>query len=70
MTTYTAHATMRNGTARLVHVTAADQIEARRKMFALSRMIVSITAPSLPFSLEPSTPRVEYMRRAGDGSAQ
>ena len=64
--TYTAHATMRNGTARLVHVTAADQIEARRKMFALLRP-ASITAPR--GSMELGSPRVEHMRRAGDGGA-
>jgi len=42
--TYTAHATMRNGTARPVKVQAADQIEAIRKLFKLYRP-QSVTAP-------------------------
>lgn len=45
--TYTAHATMRNGLARRVEVEAHDDIEARRRMFALSRAIASITAPKV-----------------------
>jgi hypothetical protein len=44
--TYTAHATMRNGTARPVKVVAADQVEARRKLFTLYRP-ASITAPKV-----------------------
>jgi hypothetical protein len=42
--TYTAHATMRNGMARQVRVTAQDQVEARRRIFQLWRP-ASITAP-------------------------
>jgi len=45
--TYTAHATMRNGTARPVKVEAADQAEACRRFFALSPAIASITAPKV-----------------------
>lgn len=56
--TYSAYATMRNGVARQVQVQAADAIEARRRMFALDRSIASLTMP-----------RVEHMRRAGDGVA-
>lgn len=44
-TTYTAHATMRNGIARQVVVLASSDIEARRRFFELSRAIASITAP-------------------------
>jgi hypothetical protein len=44
--TFTAHATMRNGVARQVQVTAQDQVEARRRMFALFRP-ASITAPKV-----------------------
>lgn len=45
-TTYTAHATMRNGTARQVVVKACDAIEARRQFFKLFRP-ASITAPKV-----------------------
>jgi hypothetical protein len=38
---------MRNGTARQVQVSAADAVDARRRMFALSRAIASITAPKV-----------------------
>lgn len=65
MNTYTAHATMRDGTARHVVVTAADQVEARRRMFALSRAIASLTTPRSSSRVDPPR-RVEYMRRAGD----
>ena len=65
-TLYSAHATMRNGTTRQVRVTAADQIEARRRMFALSRATISITTPRVSDSLATAHPRIEHMRRAGD----
>jgi hypothetical protein len=44
--TFKAHATLRNGLARLVQVTAQDEIEARRRMFALYRP-ASLTAPKV-----------------------
>ena len=64
--TYQAYATMRNGVARQVEVTAADAVEARRRMFALNRAIASLTMPQV---LGATVPRVEYMRRASDGVA-
>lgn len=44
MQTYTAHATLRNGLAQQVSVTAKSEIEARQRIFALLRA-VSITRP-------------------------
>ncbi len=45
MNTYTAHATMRNGIALPVRVTAESAIAAHRALFKLYRGIASATMP-------------------------